>query len=57
MSTVVWNPWKEKAQAMTDFGDDEVNAYFKILYANPIYNNCMSCASILVLAVQKHGVC
>ena len=22
-SVVVWNPWKEKAVAMSDFGDDE----------------------------------
>ncbi|CAH1797533.1 unnamed protein product [Owenia fusiformis] len=26
--TVVWNPWIEKAKAMTDFGDDE---YLKML--------------------------
>ena len=23
---VIWNPWAEKAKAMSDFGDDQVNA-------------------------------
>lgn len=27
ISTVIWNPWKEKAQGMSDFGDDEVSDY------------------------------
>ena len=27
--TVVWNPWKEKAKAMGDFGDDEVHKISK----------------------------
>ena len=22
---VIWNPWAEKAKAMSDFGDDEVS--------------------------------
>jgi len=24
---VVWNPWVEKAKAMSDFGDDEVSGF------------------------------
>ena len=27
---VVWNPWAEKAKAMGDFGDDEVNSNVSI---------------------------
>lgn len=33
-STIIWNPWVEKAQAMTDFGDDEWRSMVCVETAN-----------------------
>ncbi|MHC4994078.1 MAG: D-hexose-6-phosphate mutarotase, partial [Planctomycetota bacterium] len=35
-STVVWNPWVEKARAMPDFGDDEFPAMLCVETANAL---------------------
>jgi glucose-6-phosphate 1-epimerase len=37
-STIVWNPWTEKAKAMADFGDDEWPAMVCVETANAVDN-------------------
>jgi len=50
LSTVVWNPWIEKARAMSDFGDDEWPRMLCIETANAADN------AIVLPAGQTHSM-
>jgi len=41
LTTVVWNPWVQKAKALTDFGDDE---WKRML--------CIECSNVAYFAVN-----
>ena len=40
LNLVVWNPWVEKAKAMSDFGDDEYNTMICV-EAGYVQNRCI----------------
>lgn len=56
LSTVVWNPWIDKAKAMADFGDDEYHQMVCVEAANALEDSRLLLPGVTQVLTQKISI-